>query len=55
MLANDLINNILNISFWMSSPSLLYNAIGAIIYLIMVFIIFSVFGYTVGWLERMLT
>ncbi len=54
MLANDLINNILNISFWMSSPSLLYNAIGAIIYLIMVFIIFSVFGYTVGWLERKL-
>lgn len=53
MLANDLAN-IVNIQFWLSSASLLHNIIGIVIYIIIVFIIFSIFGYTVGWLERKL-
>ncbi len=51
---NDLANNIVNIQFWLGSASLLYNIIGVIIYVIIVSIIFSIFGYTVGWLERKL-
>ena len=54
MLAQDLINNIVNIQFWLSSPSLLYNIIGIVLYIIIVFILFSVFGYLIGWLERKL-
>lgn len=53
MLQND-INNIVNIPFWLSSNSLLHNIIGIVIYVILVSIIFSIFGYTVGWLERKL-
>lgn len=54
MLLDDIVNNIVNIQFWLSSTSLLYNVIGIVIYIILVMIIFSIFGYTVGWLERKL-
>lgn len=54
MFIQDLISNLTNLSFWFSSGSLLYNIVGIILYVIIVSIMFSVFGYVVGWLERKL-
>ncbi|MDE1861058.1 MAG: NADH-quinone oxidoreductase subunit H [Candidatus Micrarchaeota archaeon] len=36
----------------LASPSLLYNVIGLVIYAVVVAIIFSLFSYVMGWLER---
>ena len=36
----------------MSSTNIVHNLVGIIIYIIVVFITFSIFGYMVGWLER---
>lgn len=36
----------------LNSPSLLYNIVGLVIYAIVVVLIFSVFSYIMGWLER---
>jgi NADH-quinone oxidoreductase subunit H len=51
---NNTIGNIANIPYWMGSQNPLYNIIGIIIYVIIISITFSIFGYVVGWLERKL-
>lgn len=43
-----------SLRFWLGSPNILYNIAGIIAYIILVSIIFSVFGYVMGWLERKL-
>ncbi len=50
----DLLSVNLSIPFWLSSPSPLYEFIAIVLYVIIVSIIFSVFGYVMGWLERKL-
>ena len=50
----DLLNNLINIQFWFSSTNPVYNLVGILIYLIIVSIIFSIYGYMVGYLERKL-
>ncbi len=52
-LQNDLAN-LLNIPYWMSSTNIIHNIVGIIIYIIVISIAFSIFGYMVGWLERKL-
>ncbi len=47
------IGNIANIPYWTGGDTL-HQVIGIIIYIIIVSIIFSIFGYMVGWLERKL-
>ena len=54
MTVQDLARNLVNIQFWLSSPNPLYNLVGIILFIIIVFIAFSVFGYVIGWLERKL-
>lgn len=51
-IVSDLAGNLTNIQFWLGSSSLLYNVIGIMLYVIIVSILFSIFGYVVGWLER---
>ncbi len=53
MMANLVMDQV-DIASWLNSPNLLFNIVGIIIYAIIVFIIFSIFGYMVGWLERKL-
>jgi len=50
----DAIGNIFNIGYWLGTGNLLYQVIGIIIYIIVVSIVFSIFGYMMGWLERKL-
>lgn len=54
MLTDDLANNLINIQFWLSSPDPVYNIVGIILYMLIISIVFSIFGYMLGWLERKL-
>ncbi len=45
-------NSLFNIPYWMGSGNIVSNLVGIVLYLVVVSITFSVFGYTVGWLER---
>ena len=47
------IGNVANIPYWIGGDTL-HQVIGIIIYIIIISITFSVFGYMVGWLERKL-
>ena len=48
------LGNLLNIPYWMGSTNIVHNIVGIIIYIIFISIVFSVFGYMIGWLERKL-
>ncbi len=45
-------NSFFNIPYWMGSGNIVSNLVGIVLYLVVVSITFSIFGYTVGWLER---
>ena len=48
------LGNLLNIPYWMGSTNIVHNIVGIILYIIFISIVFSVFGYMIGWLERKL-
>lgn len=52
MQISDLLGNLFNIPYWTGSPDVAYNIIGIVVYLISIFVTFSIFGYMIGWLER---